>query len=57
MLVDVTDVPVVKSDDFAILIGKSRKQEITAYDLAEKSKTITNELLSRLGNRLNRMVV
>ena len=40
-----------------VFIGKSGQYEITAYDLTEASGTITNELLSRLGSRLNRMIV
>lgn len=54
MSVDITDIPNVKSGDIAVIIGKSDQKEITAYDLAEKSGTITNELLSRLGSRLTR---
>ncbi len=57
MLVDVTEIQKVKSGDIAVLIGKYGQQEITAYDLAEESGTITNELLSRLGSRLNRITV
>lgn len=57
MLVDITDIPNVKSGDIAVLIGKSGQYEITAYDLAEESGTITNELLSRLSNRLNRIAL
>ena len=57
MIVDITDLPDVKSGDIAVIIGKSGQYEITAYDLAEASGTITNELLSRLGSRLNRMIV
>ncbi|MCM1253000.1 MAG: serine racemase VanT catalytic subunit [Clostridium sp.] len=55
MLVDITDIPNVKSGDIAVIIGKSGQKEITAYDLAEKSGTITNEILSRLGARLSRI--
>lgn len=55
MIVDITDLPDVKSGDIAVIIGKSGQYEITAYDLAEASGTITNELLSRLGSRLNRL--
>ena len=57
MIVDITDLPDVKSGDIAVIIGKSGQYEITAYDLAEASGTITNELLSRLGSRLNRTIV
>lgn len=55
MLVDITEIPNVKSGDVVVLIGKSGQYEITVYDLAEESGTITNELLSRLGIRLNRI--
>lgn len=55
MLVDITNIPNVNSGDIAIIIGKSGQYEITAYDLAEASGTITNEVLSRLGNRLSRL--
>ena len=57
MMIDITDIPNVKSGDVAVLIGKSEQREITAYDLAEASTTITNELLSRLGSRLNRIAI
>lgn len=56
MLVDITDISNVKNGDVAIVIGKSGQKEITAYDLAEESKTITNEVLSRLSIRLNRIL-
>ena len=54
MLVDITGIPNAKNGDVAVLIGKSGQKEITVYDLAEASATITNELLSRLGSRLSR---
>lgn len=57
MLVDITNIPSVKSGDIAVVIGKSGQYEITAYDLSEASGTITNELLSRLGSRLNRILL
>ena len=54
-LVDVTDIPGVESGDAAVIIGVSGRRELTAFDLAEG--TITNEVLSRLGPRLGRIVV
>ena len=57
MLVDITDIPNVKSGDVAVLVGKSGQNEISVYDLAGASTTITNELLSRLGSRLTRIAV
>lgn len=55
-LVDVTDIPAVSPGDVAVLIGRSATQELTACDLAEQTSTISNEILSRLGGRLNRML-
>lgn len=56
MLIDITAIPTVRSGDIAVIIGKSGDREITAYDLAEQSGTITNEMLSRLGSRLDRVL-
>ena len=41
----------------AVVIGKSGDLEITAYDLVEQSDTITNEILSRMGSWLDRILV
>ena len=57
MLVDVTDIPDAAAGDTAVLIGTSGSRKITACDLAEQTGTITNEILSRLGNRLNRIII
>ena len=56
MLVDVTEITDVKAGDIAVIIGRSGQQEITVYDLAEETGTITNEVLSRLGSRLERII-
>lgn len=56
-LVDVTDIPGVSSGDEAVFIGSSSGQEIPACDMAEQSGTISNEILSRLGERLERVMV
>ncbi len=52
MAVDVTDVPNVKTGTSVTLIGKDGEDEISAAVLAELSGSITNELLSRIGQRL-----
>ena len=57
MLVDVTDIPDAAAGDTAVLIGTSGSRKITACDLAEQTGTITNEVLSRLNIRLNRLMV
>lgn len=57
MMVDITRIPEVRAGDTAVLIGRSGDCEITAYDLAEATGTITNEVLSRLGARLTRRML
>ena len=54
---NITGIPNVASGDIAVLIGKSGGAEITACELAEQAGTISNEILSRLGERLERVVV
>ncbi len=55
MMVDVTEIPQVHPGDEAVLIGKSGDLEIRAEDLAQWSGTISNEIVSRLGERLERV--
>lgn len=54
-IVDVTGIPDVKAGGPAILIGSWGKETVTACDWAEAAGTITNEILSRLGGRLERI--
>ncbi|NCC69828.1 MAG: alanine racemase, partial [Clostridia bacterium] len=56
-MVDITAIPGVQSGDDAVLIGKSGGAEITACELAAQTGTISNEILSRLGSRLERVVL
>ena len=56
-IVDVTDIDSVHSGDIAVIIGRSGDKEISAYDIAEQTGTITNEIFSRLGSRLQRFMV
>ncbi len=55
-IVDVSNIPRVQAGNVAIIIGKSGALEITADHVAEQCGTITNEILSRLGSRLNRIL-
>ena len=57
MTVDVTDMEHIHNGDIAVIIGKSEGIEITACDIAEQAATISNEILSRLGERLDREVL
>ena len=56
LAVDVTDISNIKIGSIATLIGKDENDEndeISAPTVAENSESITNELLSRMGRRLN----
>lgn len=57
VIVNVTDIPDVAEGDIAVVIGSEGEEEILASDLADACGTITNEILSRLGQRLERVVV
>lgn len=51
-LVDVTNLPDVRPNDIATLIGCDGGEQLHAEEIAAACGTITNELLSRLGSRL-----
>ena len=57
MMVDITGIENVRQGDIAVIIGSSGKARISACDIAEQTGTISNEILSRLGGRLERMLV
>lgn len=54
-IVDITGIGSVKVGDVAVIIGRDGGEEITAYEIAEKAGTITNEIVSRMGERLFRI--
>ncbi len=56
-LVDVTAIPEVRAGDPVTLLGESGGSAISACDMAEQAGTIANEILSRLGSRLERWPV
>lgn len=56
-MVDVTEIPHVSPGDKAMVIGKNGDLEITAAQVAEWAGTIPNEILSRLGERFDRVIV
>lgn len=55
LMADVTDIPGVKPGDVATLIGRDGNETISAEQVADEAGTIANELLSRLGTRLERL--
>ncbi len=54
--IDVTDAEDVQCGDIVTLIGKDGEEEISAVSIAEKTNTISYEIVSTLGQRLNRFV-
>lgn len=57
LLLDVSGVPGVKAGDEVVLIGRLGEEMITAGEIAAQCHTITNEILSRMGARLTRVMV
>jgi alanine racemase len=51
---DVTDIPGVSLGDAATLIGRDGEQVITAEEVAEWSGTISYEVLTSIGPRVER---
>ena len=57
LMIDITDVVEAVPGDIVTLVGQERMDEITAMEVAAKAGSITNELLSRLGTRLERIYI
>jgi alanine racemase len=54
-MADVTDLGGVKAKDEVVLIGKQGDESITAEEVAEKTGTISYEVLCRIGQRVPRI--
>ncbi len=57
LLLDVTKVSDVCPGEIAVFIGKSQDREIRVEEMAKRAGTISNEILSGLGDRLCRIAV
>lgn len=55
LLLDVTDVPEAVPGEEAVFIGESEGLVLRAEEMAEEAGTISNEILSGLGERLVRV--
>jgi serine/alanine racemase len=55
IIADVSGVPGVEAGDVATLIGRDGAEVIRCEDLAERSGTITNDILGGLGKRIPRI--
>lgn len=57
LMVDISDIPKVDVGDIATLIGSQGEACVSVYEVATHSNTITNEILSSLGERLPRIYI
>jgi len=57
IMVDVTDIPDVKLEDEAVLIGEQGKERITADHLAQLIGTINYELVTRINWQIPRIII
>ncbi len=55
LLIDITDIQGINKGDIVTLIGEDGTEEIAAVNVAKSAGSITNELFSRLGNRMERI--
>ena len=55
LMVDVSHIFGVQAGDVATLIGQDGEETITAGEVARRCGTIANEIVSRIGNRVERM--
>ena len=56
-MVDVTDVPDVKQYDDAVVMGTAGDKAVTADEIAEKTGTISYEVVCRFGQRLPKVFI
>lgn len=52
MIIDVSNIESIEAGDVVTIIGKDNECEVLAEEVSQSAGTITNELLSRLSNRL-----
>lgn len=55
IMVDVTDIKDVKTEDIAVLIGKQGNEEITATEIARMAGTIPYEIFTSINKRVQRV--
>lgn len=57
IMVDVTHIPKIKLEDEVVLIGRQGKEELAAEEMAELLGTINYEVVTRIGEGVERRVV
>ncbi len=56
-MIDVTDIPDVKTGDAVILFGRSGDKEITVEEVAEPANSFNYELVCNVGRRVPRVYI
>jgi len=56
-MVDVTDIPKVKTEDEVVLLGRQNGNEIPAEEIAQKIGTINYEVVTRINPELPRRII
>src|SRR3989344_2210431 len=57
MMADITDIPAVRLEDEAVLIGRQGREVIAAEDLASKIGTVNYEVITRINPTMPRIVI
>ena len=57
LMADVTDIPEAKEDTEVTLLGRDGREEITAWELAERAGGYHYELLCNVGKRIPRVYI
>src|SRR5438045_9705244 len=57
MVIDLSNLPNVTAGEEVVLMGKQVDAEIPCWELAERARTITWEIVSRIGVRVRRVYV
>ena len=57
MVIDVSHVADAEVGDEVVLMGRQGVEEISAADLAQRANTITWEITTRIGQRVQRVFV
>lgn len=56
-MIDITEIENVKIDDDVVLIGKQGEEEITVYEMAKWSNTISYEIITSISKRVVRIYI
>ncbi len=53
--IDITDIPDAQTGDEVVLIGRQNEKELSAYEVAERLKTVDYEVICALHERISRV--